>query len=133
MIFDKEKAVPRLMRSKSFFVIAGILTVLLAAAGAYVVGLETGGPCNAGVVMLGLDLVLFTAALPFFLGVSSLGKNKPVDVASKIILIAALLVWGVTCVFIIPQSPLNASLFFLPFLLTGVLAVLRAFSQQDAN
>jgi hypothetical protein len=121
------------MLSKSFFVIAGILTVLLAAAGAYIVGLETGGPCNAGILMLGLDIVLFTAALPFFLGVSSFAGKKPVNAASKIILIAALLVWSLACVFIIPQSPLNASLFFLPFLLTIVLAVLRAFSRRDAH
>lgn len=121
------------MHSKSFFVIAGILTVLLAAAGSYDVGLETGGPCNAGLVIIGLWIFLFTAALPFFLGVSSFGKNKPVDVATKIILVAALLVWGVTCVFIIPESPLYGLLFFLPFLLTVLLAVLRAFSRQDAK
>jgi hypothetical protein len=121
------------MISKSLLLTTGVPAFLLAGFGTYSIAWEVGGPCNAGIVFIVLLLLLFTTALPHFIVVASFREKQPADLVSKILLIAALLVWSLACVFIIPQLPLRGSLLFLPYLLTIVLAVLRAFSRRDAK
>jgi hypothetical protein len=115
---------------KLLFFILTIYTMLAL----YPLAITTGGPCNAGVVLLGGGFFLlscFLLTLPVVLNISRTDKLSIRSARNKILSVTALIVWGFLTIAFSIDDPAPTLIYLTPYLITLITLALFSFRKHS--